>query len=112
MSTSALCAVRDLELAKVTVKAQEKEAEAKAQKTEAEAKVQAVKAQEAAIEAEAKARFSIEEAKLKAEAKLLEFSERGSSVASKSALRRVCSIKGLNKGFEIGAVPHISFSVN
>ena len=47
--------------------------------------------------AEAKARFSIEEAKLKAEAKLLELSERGSSVASKSALRRIRSIKSSKK---------------
>ena len=70
------------------------------------------KAKEAAIEAETKARFSIEEAKLKAELKLLELSERGSSVASKSVLRRVRSIKGLNKGSAIGAAPHISFSMN
>ena len=70
------------------------------------------KAQEAAIEAETKARFSIEEAKLKAELKLLELSERGSSVASESALRRVRLIKGSTKGSAIGAVPHISFSVN
>ena len=99
---SALRAVRDLELAKAKV-----EAKAKAQEMEAEAK-----AQEAAIEAETKARFSIEEAKLKAELKLLELSERGSSVASKSVLRRVRLIKGLIKGSAIGAVPHISFSVN
>ena len=84
---SALRAARDLKLAKA-------------------------KAQEAAIEAETKARFSIEEAKLKAEFKLLELSERGSSVASESALRRVRSIKGSTKGSAIGAVPHISFSVN
>ena len=77
----------------------------------AKAKARAAKAQEAAIEAETKARFSIEEAKLEAELKLLELSERGSSVASKSALR-VRSIKGSNKGSAIGAVPHISFSVN
>ena len=62
--------------------------------------------------AKAKARFSIEEAKLEAEAKLLELSERGSSVASKSALRRIRSMKDSNKGSAIGAVPHISFSVN
>ena len=81
-------------------------------KAEAEAKVQAAKAQDAAIEAEAKTRFSIEETKLEAELKLLELSERGSSVASKSVLRRVRSVKGSNKGSAIGAVPYISFSVN
>ena len=91
---SALRAVRDLELAKAKAKAQE------------------AKAQEAAIEAEAKARFSIEEAKLEAEAKLLKLSERGPSLASKSALRRIRSIKGSTKGSVIGAVPQISFSVN
>ena len=88
------------------------EAEAKAQKAEAEAKAQAAKAQETAIEAQAKARFSIEEAKLEAELKLLKLSECGSSVASKSTLRRVRSIKGSNKGSTIGTVPHISFSGN
>ena len=93
---SALRAVRDLELAKAKAKAQEAE----------------TKAQEAAIEAEAKARFSIEEAKLEAEAKLLELSERGSYVGSKSALRRVRSIRSSTKASAIGAVPHISFSVN
>ena len=86
---SALRAVRDLELAKAKAKAQE-----------------------AAMEAEAKARFSIEQEKLKAELKLLELSERGSSVASKSALRRVRSIRSSTKCSAIGAVPHISFSVN
>ena len=85
----ALCAAQDLELVKAKAKAQE-----------------------AAIEAETKTCFSIEEAKLEAELKLLELSEHGSSVASKSALRRVCSIKGSNKGSAIGAIPHISFSVN
>ena len=90
---SALRAARDLELAKTKAKAQEA-------------------AIEATIEAKAKDRFSIEEAKLEAELKLLKLSERCSSVASKSALRRVRSIKGSNKGSGIGAVPHISFSVN
>ena len=65
-----------------------------------------------AQQAEAKARFSIEEAKLEAELKLLGLFKRGSSVASKSALRRVRSIKGSNKGSAIGVFPHISFSVN
>ena len=87
-------------------------AKAEAQEASAEAKAQAVKAQEAAIEAETKACFSIKEARLKAELKLLELSECGSSVASKSALRRVRSIKGLNKSSTIGTVPHISFSLN
>ena len=42
----------------------------------------------------------------------MELFERGSSVSSKSALKRVCSIKDSNKGSAIGAIPHISFSVN
>ena len=49
---------------------------------------------------------------MKAEFKLLELSERSSSVASKSTLRRVRSIKDSNKGSGIGAVPRIFFSVN
>ena len=49
---------------------------------------------------------------MEAEAKLLKLSERGSSVASKSALRRIRSIKSSTKNSGIGAVPHISFSVN
>ena len=84
---SALCAARDLELAKAKAKA---------------------KAQEAVIEAEAKAHFSIEEAKLEADLKLLKLSKRGSSVTSKSTLRKVHSVKGSG----IGAVLRISFSVN
>ena len=67
------CAVGDLELVKTKAKAQEVEAETKAQKT---------KDQEPAIEAEAKTLFSIEEAKLKAEIKLLELSKCASSVSS------------------------------
>ena len=116
----ALHAVQDLELDKAKAEAQEIEAEAeakaqvaKAQEAAIEAEAKAwAKAQEAAIEAETKARFSIEEAKLKAELKLLELSKCGSSVASKSALRKVHSIKGSNKGSVINAVPHISFSMN
>ena len=49
---------------------------------------------------------------MEAEIKLLELSERGLSLSSKSALKRVRSINALNKGFSIGVVPHISFSVN
>ena len=62
--------------------------------------------------AEAKHRFNIEEVKLEPEVKLHELSECGSSVSSKSALKRVRSIKGWIKGSTIGTVPHISFSVN
>ena len=72
---SALRAARDLELNKAKTKARE------------------AKDQEAVIEAEAEACFTIEDAKLEAEVKLLELSEHCLSYA-------------------IGAVPWISFSVN
>ena len=75
---STFCDVEDLELA------------------EAEAKAQVAKAKEAAITVEAKACFSIKEAKMEAEVKLLELSQCGLSVSSKLALK-----KGLfNKRFK------------
>ena len=70
------------------------------------------KAQEAAIETEVKVRFSIAEAKLKAEFKLMELSKCGLSVSSKSALKRFRSTKGSNKISAIGADPRSFFSVN